>query len=90
MSKLQNHQVIRPIGKPLTEEEKKNMIIKELMDKRERFALNIMHGLCSNPELLKEEADAKKLADFAVITADALLERLYPLEEEKPKEEKEK
>ena len=81
MIKSQNHQVIRPIGKPLTEEEKKNMIIKELMDKRERFALNILHGLCSNPEIFKQDVDAKTLAGMAVKTADALLEKLYPLEE---------
>lgn len=81
MLKSQNHQVIRPIGKPLTEEEKKNMIIKELMDKRERFALNILHGLCTNSEIFKQEVDAKTLAGMAVKTADALLEKLYPLEE---------
>ena len=43
-----NNQVFRPTGKPLTEEEKKRMVIKGLMDRRERFALNILHGLCTN------------------------------------------
>ena len=82
MMKTQNHQVIRPIGKPLTEAEKKNMIIKELMDKRERFALNILHGLCQNPDSPTNDND---LIDRAVNLADKLLEKLYPLEEEKEK-----
>lgn len=81
MIKSQNHQVIRPIGKPLTEEEKKNMIIKELMDKRERFALNILHGLCSNPEVFKQEVSQDYIVETSVSMADKLLEKLYPLEE---------
>lgn len=79
--KSQNHQVIRPIGKPLTEEEKKNMIIKQFMDKRERFALKILHGLCTNMGVDATNAHAKAMVDLSVEMADALLERLYPLEE---------
>lgn len=92
MLKSQNHQVIRPIGKPLTEEEKKRMVIKELMDKRERFALNILCNLC------RAAADARAvvkadlhsteltietdgLVEKSVSMADALLEKLYPLED---------
>lgn len=89
MMKSQNHQVIRPIGKPLTEAEKKaqiqRQIAQQLMQRREAFALTIMGGLCSNPEIFKQEVDAKTLAGMAVKTADALLEKLYPLEEEKEK-----
>ena len=81
MNKSSNHQVIRPIGKPLTEEEKKNMIIKELMDKRERFALNILHGLCTNPEVFKQEVAQDYIVETSVSMADKLLEKLYPLEE---------
>lgn len=81
MVKSKNHQVIRPIGKPLTEEEKKNMIIKQFMDKRERFALNILHGLCTNMGVDATNAHAKAMVDLSVEMADALLERLYPLEE---------
>ena len=79
MNKSQNHQVIRPIGKPLTEEEKKRMVIKELMDKRERFALNILHGLCQNPDSQTNDND---LIDRAVSMADKLLEKLYPINDE--------
>ena len=83
MMKSQNHQVIRPIGKSLTDEEKKRMVIKELMDKRERFALNILHGLCTNMGVDATNAHAKAMVDLSVEMADALLEKLYPLNEEK-------
>ena len=92
MVKSQNHQVIRPIGKPLTEAEKEEkkaqiqrQIAQQLMQRREAFALTIMGGLCSNPEIFRQEVDAKALAGMAVKTADALLEKLYPLEVEKEK-----
>lgn len=85
MMKSQNHQVIRPIGKPLTEAEKKQRVIQFVQQKREAFALTIMGGFCSNPELFRQEVDAKTLAGMAVKTADALFEELYPLPEEKEK-----
>ena len=72
MIKSQNHQVIRPIGKPLTEEEKKQRVFQFVQQKREAFSLTIMGGLCSNPEIFKQEVDAKTLAGMAVKTADAL------------------
>lgn len=78
----------KPLGKAirtLTDEEKKaqiqRQIAQQLMQRREAFALAIMGGLCSNPEIFKQEVDAKTLAGMAVKTADALLEKLYPIEE---------
>ena len=76
----------KPLGKairPLTDEEKKRMVIKELMDKRERFALNILHGLCQNPDSPTNDND---LIDRAVNLADKLLEKLYPIKDEEDKE----
>jgi len=87
MNKVQKPQVIRPIGKPLTEEEKKRMVIKELMDKRERFALNILHGLCTNMGVDATNAHAKAMVDLSVEMADALLEKLYPIKGEDEKAE---
>lgn len=81
MIKSQNHQVIRPVGKPLTEEEKKQRVFQFVQQKREAFALTIMGGFCSNPELFRQEVDPKTLAGFAVKTADALFEELYPIPE---------
>ena len=82
MMKSQNHQVIRPIGKPLTEaekaEQKKQQILQFLSQKREQFSISILAHLCHNPFLSK-----KRLVEKSVAIADALMEKLYPLEEEK-------
>ena len=87
MIKSQNHQIVKPIGRPLTEDEKKRMVIKELMEKRERFALNILHGLCTNMGVDATNVQAKSMVDLSVEMADALLEKLYPIKGEDDKAE---
>ena len=83
MSKSNNYQVIRPIGKPLSEAEKKERILQFLSQRREHFSISILTHLCHNPFLSK-----KRLVEKSVAIADALMEKLYPIkEEEKPKEE---
>ena len=67
--------------RPLTDEEKQARIMQFLQQKRESFSLTILNGLCSNPELFRQEVDAKTRAGMAVKTADALMEKLYPLKE---------
>lgn len=73
---------VRPIGKPLTEaekaEQKKQQILQFLSQKREQFSISILAHLCHNPFLSK-----KRLVEKSVAIADALMEKLYPLEEEK-------
>lgn len=81
MVKSQNRQVIRPIGKPLTEEEKKQRVIQFVQQRREAFAINILQGLCTNMGVDATNAHAKAMVDLSVEMADALLEKLYPLEE---------
>ena len=68
--------------RPLTDEEKKERVIRFLSQKRETFALAILQGICSNPEI-----HAKNPVEEAVEMADHLMEKLYPIKEEKPKEE---
>ena len=77
MIKSQNHQVIRPAGKPLTEEEKKQRVIQFVQQKREAFAINILCSLCHENGNLHPDT----LVDKAVALADALFEKLYPLPE---------
>lgn len=60
--------------RPLTDEEKKERVIRFLAQKRETFALAILQGICSNPEI-----HAKNPVEEAVEMADHLLEKLYPL-----------
>lgn len=90
MSKSQNHQVIRPIGKPLTDEEKKQRVIQFVQQKRENFSINILCSLAQgaityDKPITKESL--LKVVDVAVDMADALFEKLYPLPEEEQKKE---
>ena len=66
---------------PLSLEERKQRIMQILAQKRETFALAILQGICSNPEI-----HAKNPVEEAVEMADHLLEKLYPM----PKEEESK
>ena len=77
MMKTQNHQVIRPIGKPLTEEEKKQKIMQFVQQKREAFAINILCSLIQGDF----ENSNEDLVERSVTLADKLFEALYPLPE---------
>lgn len=81
--------------RPLTKEEKQARIIQFLQQKREQFAVNI---LCNLVHVASERVVARRastdlsldtngLVNSAVKMADELLEKLYPIEEEKPAEE---
>lgn len=80
MSRNSSTQAVRPIGRPLSDEEKKNRILQFLQQKREQFSISILAHLCHNPFLSK-----KRLVEKSVAIADALMEKLYPIEEDKDK-----
>lgn len=70
-----------PAPAPLTEEQKKEQIIRFLSQQRGAITQGVLFNLMQNPSALnREPAD---LAEFAVNVADATIERLYPLPEEK-------
>ena len=80
--------------KPLTEEEKKEKVLQFLQQKREKFAINILCSLCQGVSSARAvvkadlhsttiQIDTYKLVDDAVNMADELIEKLYPLPEEK-------
>lgn len=80
-----------PTQRPLTEEEKKIKIAQFLQQKREQFAVNI---LCNLVHVASERVVARRdstdlsldtngLVNSAVKMADALIEKLYPIKEEK-------
>ena len=80
--------------KPLTEEEKKEKVLQFLQQKREQFAINILCSLCQGVSSARSvvkadlhsttiQIDTYKLVDDAVNMADELIEKLYPLPEEK-------
>ena len=71
----------------IAEEEKRMQF---LMEKREAYAIKIlcvmMQGAVTNKDVTNYRC--KSLVKLAVEMADALMEKLYPIEEESPKEEK--
>ena len=69
--------------RPLTDEEKQARIMQFLQQKRESFSISILCSLLqNNPGIHPDDVITK-----AVALADQLMEKLYPLKEEKPKEE---
>ena len=77
----------KTIQRPLTDEEKRMQF---LMEKREAYSIKIlcvmMQGAVTNKDATNYRC--KSLVKLAVEMADALMEKLYPIEEESPKEEK--
>ena len=71
----------------IAEEEKRMQF---LMEKREAYSIKIlcvmMQGAVTNKDVTNYQC--KSLVKLAVEMADALMEKLYPIEEESPKEEK--
>ena len=71
----------------IAEEEKRMQF---LMEKREAYSIKIlcvmMQGAVTNKDATNYRC--KSLVKLAVEMADALMEKLYPIEEESPKEEK--
>ena len=71
----------------IAEEEKRMQF---LMEKREAYSIKIlcvmMQGAVTNKDVTNYRC--KSLVKLAVEMADALMEKLYPIEEESPKEEK--
>ena len=71
----------------IAEEEKRMQF---LMEKREAYSIKIlcvmMQGAVTDKDVTNYRC--KSLVKLAVEMADALMEKLYPIEEESPKEEK--
>ena len=80
----------KTIQRPLTDEEKQQRIMQFLTQKREQFAVTILSGMVQGAVTNKDVTNyrCKSLVKLAVEMADALMEKLYPIEEESPKEEK--
>lgn len=70
-----------PAPAPLTEEQKKEQIVRFLTQQRGTLTQGVLFNLMQNPSALNREPT--DLAEFAVAVADATVARLYPLPEEK-------
>lgn len=76
----------RPVqqAKPLTEAEKKARIMQFLQQKREQFAINILCNMVQGWNYVSTDKEtAMDLVDISVKMADALMEKLYPIGEDK-------
>lgn len=79
--------------RPLTDEEKKERVIRFRAQKREQYAISILQGIVANPAVVGRKSIVSKDGSFtetaeingsllvnkAVEMADALLKKLYPL-----------
>ena len=78
--------------RPLTDEEKKERVIRFLAQKREQYAISILQGIVANPAVVGRKSSVSADGSFtetaeinnglvnkAVEMADKLLEKLYPL-----------
>ena len=75
--------------RPLTEEEKKSQIMRAFMQKRAALVEGILFNLCQAKDINNNTTNKEcvLMVDVAIEMADALLEKLYPIKEENPKEE---
>lgn len=66
---------------PLTEEEKKNQILRFLSQKRESYATGVLFNAVNSGLVDKSPED---LAKWAVEVADAMMKELFPVTAEEP------
>ena len=71
-----------PVQKPaqLSEEEKKQQVMRFLAQKREQIATGVLFNICGSGKVSPLDVP-EELAHFAVATADAMLKELYPVQE---------
>lgn len=75
--------------KPLTAEERQEQAARMYMQKRESITTGVLFNMMHNSNVLKGGVTPEEIAEFAVKTADAVLEKLYFTASEEKKEEEE-
>ena len=85
MTKAKVHALPKPLRASLTDEEKKQQLVRFIAQKREQFATGAVFNMLGNPSL--KEINPKLLAKEAVAIADAMIEELYPIQQEEKKDE---
>lgn len=70
--------------KPLTAEERQEQAARLYMQKRESIATGVLFNMMHNSNVFNGDVAPEEIADFAIKTADAMIEKLYftPKEEE--------
>lgn len=75
----------KTIQRPLTDEEKQQRIMQLLTQKRETFSINILSAVAHGADTDWTDVEIKDAVDLSVKMADALMEKLYPIQEEESK-----
>jgi len=73
--------------KPLSAEERQEQAARMYMQKRESIATGVLFNMMHNSNVLNGEVTPEELAEFAIKTADAVIEKLYFTTSEEKKEE---
>ena len=73
--------------KPLSEEERQEQAARMYMQKRESIATGVLFNMMHNSNVLNGEVTPEELAEFAIKTTDAVIEKLYFTASEEKKEE---
>ena len=80
----------RPAGKPqvapLTPEQKQEAMLRFFTQKRESFTTGILFNMCQTFEHIPTDAECHAMVDRAIAMADHMIEKLYPIKEEKTTE----
>lgn len=64
-----------PVRRELTPEERESQILRFVQTKREAYATSILFGMVHNPN---HGMTPEQCVDFAIKTADALFDKLFP------------
>lgn len=72
---------------PLTDEQKKEQVIRFLSQKRETFFQIFSGSLSRGLDFIPSKEEALDLVDRAIEMADAAVEKLFPIPKEEPKAE---
>lgn len=73
--------------KPLSEEERQEQAARMYMQKRESIATGVLFNMMHNSNVLNGGVTPEEIAEFAIKTADAVIEKLYFTASEEKKEE---
>lgn len=75
---------VTPLPKPapvLSEEEKKQQILRFLSQKRESIATGVLFNLCGSGKISPLDVP-EELAQFSVAVADSMMKELFPIKED--------
>lgn len=74
------------VARELTPEQKQEAMVRFFTQKRESFTTGILFNMCQTFEHIPTDAECHAMVDRAIAMADHMIEKLYPIKEEKTTE----